>query len=207
MLRRGMRTIPAVPGPRGAKRHREIRGPGVAREAAIWLLGGTLAGVPRFSMLPALTAIYHVRSDARSIEERARAIAVEQSVAMPPEAIDDEFVLSRIVGRVDTIRELDAGRYEVRSALAAETVSEDAGQLINMLCGNSSIQDDVVLHDAEIPVELAKVFGGPRHGLQGLRRRVGAPERALTCSALKPQGLPAARLAELATKFAEGGVD
>jgi ribulose-bisphosphate carboxylase large chain len=158
-------------------------------------------------MLSALTAIYHVRSDARSIEERARAIAVEQSVEMPVEAIDDELVLSRIVGRVAAIRELEGGRYEVRVALAAETVGEDAGQLINMLFGNSSIQDDVVLHDAEIPGELATAFGGPRHGLDGLRRRVGAPERALTCSALKPQGLPAARLAEVATKFARGGVD
>src|SRR5436309_14826556 len=125
---------------------------------------GCWAEPPRstgFSMLSALTAIYHVRSDARSIEERARAIAVEQSVEMPVEAIDDELVLSRIVGRVAAIRELEGGRYEVRVALAAETVGEDAGQLINMLFVNSSIQGDVVLHAAEIPGELATAFGGP----------------------------------------------
>jgi len=40
-----------------------------------------------------------------------------------------------------------------------------------------------------------------------LRRRVGAPARALTCSPLKPQGLPPAKLAELAARFARGGVD
>jgi ribulose-bisphosphate carboxylase large chain len=40
-----------------------------------------------------------------------------------------------------------------------------------------------------------------------LRRRVGAPARARTCSALKPQGLPAAKLAELARGFAQGGID
>ena len=51
------------------------------------------------------------------------------------------------------------------------------------------------------------MFGGPRHGLNELRRRVGSPARALTCSPLKPQGLPAARLAELAQDFAQGGVD
>ena len=50
----------------------------------------------------------------------------------------------------------------------------------------------------------SKRFGGPRHGLHELRRRVGAPARALTCSALKPQGLPPAGLADLALRFARG---
>jgi ribulose-bisphosphate carboxylase large chain len=65
----------------------------------------------------------------------------------------------------------------------------------------------VVLTDVALPQELLAIFGGPRHGLHELRRRVGAPARALTCSPLKPQGVPAARLAELAKNFAQGGVD
>jgi ribulose-bisphosphate carboxylase large chain len=154
-----------------------------------------------------LEAVYHVRSDAGSIEARARAIAVEQSVEMPVEAIEDETVRSSIVGRVVDIEELAAGTFEVRIALAAETVGQDPGQLINMLFGNTSIHGDVVLHDAELPAELVQGFGGPRHGLHGLRQKVRAGERALTCSALKPQGLPAETLAALAEKFARGGVD
>jgi ribulose-bisphosphate carboxylase large chain len=112
-----------------------------------------------------------------------------------------------MVGRVVGIEQRDAGTFEVHIALAAETVGQDPGQLINMLFGNTSIHDDVVLHDAEIPAELIKSFGGPRHGLHGLRQKVGAGDRALTCSALKPQGLPPEKLAALAEKFAEGGVD
>jgi ribulose-bisphosphate carboxylase large chain len=154
-----------------------------------------------------LQAIYHVRCDARSIEERARAIAVEQSVEMPVAAIDDDFVKSEIVGRVEAIRDLANGQFEVRITLAAATVGGDAGQLINMLYGNSSIHDDVVLNDVELPSDLVQGFGGPRHGLHELRRRVGAHGRALTCSALKPQGLPADKLADLARKFAQGGID
>jgi ribulose-bisphosphate carboxylase large chain len=154
-----------------------------------------------------LQAIYHVRCDARSIEERAHAIAVEQSVEMPVAAIDDDFVKSEIVGRVEAIREQADGTFEVRIALSAATVGGDAGQLINMLYGNTSIHDDVVLHDAELPSDLVQAFGGPRHGLDGLRRRVSAPNRALTCSALKPQGLPAEKLADLARRFAQGGID
>ena len=47
---------------------------------------------------------YHVRSDAASIEARAQAIAVEQSVEMPLAAIDEPAVLSDIVGKVDPAR-------------------------------------------------------------------------------------------------------
>ena len=158
-------------------------------------------------MSPRLQAIYHIRSDARSIEARARAIAVEQSVEMPLSAIADEFVHAEIVGRVEGIAEQEPGLFEVRISLAAQTVGGDPGQLINMLFGNTSLHDDVTLHDVALPAELVKGFGGPRHGLHELLRRVGAPARALTCSALKPQGLPAARLADLALRFARGGVD
>src|SRR5262249_2740597 len=76
-----------------------------------------------------------------------------------------------------------------------------------MLFGNTSLHEDVVLTDVALPKELVEVFGGPRHGLDELRRRVGAPARALTCSPLKPQGVPAARLAELAKSCAQGGDD
>ncbi|MEA2938390.1 MAG: S-methyl-5-thioribulose 1-phosphate isomerase [Alphaproteobacteria bacterium] len=154
-----------------------------------------------------LQVVYRVRSDAQSIDERARAIAVEQSVEMPVAAIDDAHVQNEIVGRVLAVEDIGGGTFEVRIALAAETVAADAGQLINMLFGNTSIHDDVILHDVEFPPALAAAFGGPHHGLHELRRRVGAPRRALTCSALKPQGLAAEKLAELARRFAQGGID
>jgi ribulose-bisphosphate carboxylase large chain len=156
---------------------------------------------------PVFEAIYHVRCDARSIEERARAIAIEQSVEMPVAAIADEFVRSQIVGRVVAIAEKSSDLFEVRIALAGQTIGSDPGQLINMLFGNTSLHADVVLHDVELPGELVAAFAGPRHGLHALRRRVGAPARALTCSALKPQGLSCAKLAELAGRFAQGGID
>ena len=158
-------------------------------------------------MTTVLQAIYHVRADAQSIEGRAHAIAVEQSVEMPIAAIDDSHVLSEIVGRVLAIRDLGSGRFEVRIAFSAATVGDDAGQLINVLFGNTSIHDDVVLHDVELPADLVRAFGGPRHGIEGLRERAVAERRALTCAALKPQGLPAANLAALARRFGQGGID
>jgi ribulose-bisphosphate carboxylase large chain len=152
-------------------------------------------------------AIYHVRSDARSIEDRARAIAVEQSVEMPVSAIDDQGVLADIVGRVLAIEDAGNGVFEVRIALATATVGGDAGQLLNMLFGNSSIHDDLMLHDVELPNDMVQSFRGPGHGLHGLRQRAGGGKRALTCSALKPQGVPPAKLADLARQFGQGGID
>ena len=152
-------------------------------------------------------AIYHVRSDARSIEARAQAIAVEQSVEMPLSAIEDQSILDEIVGKVEAISDLGSGTFAVRIALARATAGNDAGQLINMLFGNTSLQEDAVLQDAEFPDDVVAAFGGPNIGLAGLRDRAGAGERALTCSALKPQGLSPARLAALAARFAFGGID
>ena len=49
--------------------------------------------------MPRIVAVYRVRSDAVSIDSRAAAIAVEQSVEMPLSGIDDPHVLADIVGR------------------------------------------------------------------------------------------------------------
>jgi ribulose-bisphosphate carboxylase large chain len=150
---------------------------------------------------------YHVRASAETIAARARAIAVEQSVEMPLEAIDVPEVLRDIVAQVADIADLGGDVFAVRIALATATIGGDAAQLLNMLFGNTSLHDDVELADVEIPPELSASFGGPRHGIAGLRRRVAAEGRALTCSALKPQGLSPERLGALAARFAVGGVD
>lgn len=154
-----------------------------------------------------LTAVYHVASAADAIDARAEAIAVEQSVELPLSAIDSESVLRDIVGEVLDVQELRRGVFAVRVSLSVATTGLEAGQLINTLFGNASIFDDVTLADVELPPEVAAHFGGPNHGIDGLRARVGASARAVTCSALKPQGLASSALADLAVQLARGGID
>jgi len=158
-------------------------------------------------MLDPLRVTYRVVSDAASIEERARAIAVEQSVEMPVAAITDAFVRNEIMGEVLGIRQVSAEAYEVEIALSPATVGGDAGQLLNMLFGNTSLHESVTLADVELPPGVVKEFGGPHQGIEGLRRRAGVWDRALACAALKPQGLAAKDLADLARRLAEGGID
>jgi ribulose-bisphosphate carboxylase large chain len=154
-----------------------------------------------------LIATYRIRAAAHVIEVRAQTIALEQSVELPLDTVDDPRVRAEIVGRVDSIEDRGDGTFTVRIALAASTTGFEAGQLMNMLFGNTSIHDDVTLEDVELPMALLDCFGGPRHGLAGMRRRCGVETRAMTCSALKPQGLPSDALARVAVALTRGGID
>jgi ribulose-bisphosphate carboxylase large chain len=154
-----------------------------------------------------ITAVYSVASTAGDIEAKAHNLAVEQSVEMPLDAIADPWIRKEIVGRVEGIRPSEPGRYRVRVSLAASTFGGEPGQLMNMLFGNSSLHDFVMLDDVELTPELAARFGGPHLGIDGLKARVKAQGRAMTCAALKPQGLSPEGLASLAFQLALGGID
>ena len=158
-------------------------------------------------MTPKFTAIYRIRSDAARIQDRAAAIAIEQSVEMPVAAIEDDVIRETVVGKVASIEDRRDGTFDVAVTLNTATTGFEAGQLLNIVFGNSSIHDDVTLQDLVVPAELASRFTGPRFGPQGLRTRVSATNRALTCSALKPIGLSPEKLADLARRLALGGLD
>ncbi len=154
-----------------------------------------------------IAATYRVQSSADAIDARAQAIALEQSVEAPLAAVTDTRVLSEVVGRVARIAPVTPDSFDVTIRLAVETTGFEAGQLLNMLFGNTSLHDDVSLVDAEFPDSFVAHFGGPRFGISGIRELTGAYGRALTCSALKPQGLAPAQLAVIAATFARAGVD
>jgi ribulose-bisphosphate carboxylase large chain len=150
---------------------------------------------------------YRVGARASDIESVAQALALEQSVEVPLDVVRDRWVQDNVVGRVDRIVPLGGDRHRVDIRLATVTTGEDPAQFLNMLFGNSSLHENVELVDATLPPDLLGGYPGPRHGIDGLRRLVGVHDRPLTCAALKPQGLPAEQLAELAYAFAVGGVD
>jgi len=154
-----------------------------------------------------LRATYRVRSAARDIEARAQAIALEQSIEAPLEAVMDRRILDEVVGRVHAITPIDDGVFDVSIDLATETVADDASQLMNVLFGNASLLDDVALVGVDLPSGIARTFGGPRFGIDGLRDLTGVRGRPLTCAALKPQGSTTEALASLARTFARAGID
>ena len=154
-----------------------------------------------------IAVTYRVRSAADTIDARAQAIALEQSIEAPLAAVRNARVLREVVAQVASVAAVAPDTFDVNVRLAVETTGFEAGQLLNLLFGNTSLHDDVVLVDAEFPASFVAHFGGPRFGIAGIRKLTGAHGRALTCSALKPQGLPPAELAAIAGTFARAGID
>ena len=154
-----------------------------------------------------ILAHYQISAAAADIEARAAALALEQSIEMPLSAVSSAYVRAQIVATVEGIEALSSHDHRVTLAIATATVGHDIGQLMNMLFGNCSLQNDVSLLDVELPATLVAHWPGPRFGLTGIRELVKAGSRALTMTALKPQGLPPAELAALAATFAHAGLD
>jgi len=154
-----------------------------------------------------MQVIYRVKSTSDAIDARAQAIAVEQSIEMPPHAVRRQDIADSVLGRVDNIVADGPEHFRVTIALASDTTGFEAGQLMNMLFGNSSLHSDMALIDIDLSAATAAQFGGPRFGVDGLRRLTGAHGRPMTCTALKPQGSSTAELAALAGIFAAAGID
>ncbi len=175
------------------------------------MTGGVAEAARRFesNALPVawLTATYLIDAEPAHVEARAQALALEQSVECPLAAIGDPRVLDEIVGRVAGITRIGERTHRVEIHLATATTGGEPAQLMNMLFGNASLWDDVTFIDVELPPHLLARFAGPRHGIAGIRELLGEPERPLTATATKPQGLPIPELVRLCRTFALAGVD
>ena len=153
-----------------------------------------------------IRATYRITAGESESRARAEALAAEQSIEMPVAAVQHPHVLEQVLARVESIHP-HAGHFDVVLGIAPATTGNEAGQLANMLFGNCSLQPEVELLDVEFPEGYEKAFPGPRFGIDGIRRLVGASRRPLTCTALKPQGAPIEHLAHLARTFALAGID
>jgi ribulose-bisphosphate carboxylase large chain len=154
-----------------------------------------------------LTATYLIESEPERIEERAQALAIEQSVECPLEAVRDPRIRDEIVARVASIEPAGERRFRVAVQIAVETVGGETAQLINMIFGNCSLWDNVQFVDVDLPPALLAQFPGPRHGIGGIRALVDAPYRPLTSAAMKPQGMQVAELARMCRTLALAGID
>ena len=157
-------------------------------------------------MTDRILATYRITASESESRVRADALAAEQSVEMPVGAIADKRIADEVVATVASIRP-QAGQFEVVLGIAPATTGNEASQLVNMLFGNCSLQPEVELIDVQLPAGYEKSFPGPRFGIDGIRKLAGVRTRALTCTALKPQGSSPETLAQLARTFALAGID
>lgn len=161
----------------------------------------TLSG-DRFTVIYQLTG-----TDEAAVRAKAKGICLEQTVELPEELLPHDDIRAEVVGRLEWLQQIDPNTFEAAISYAVETTGFELPQLLNVIFGNTSMQPDIRVERLELPDCLLQTFKGPRFGQSGLRALTQAYGRPLLCTALKPMGLPAKNLADLAAQFALGGID
>lgn len=138
---------------------------------------------------------------------RAREIAFEQTVELPESCVTPE-VCARVVGQVESVEPAGPSRWHAAIRYSERVVGPELPQLLNLLFGNISLQQGIVITRVDWPDGWLAAMPGPRRGMQGLRELCAVEKRRpLLCAALKPVGLTAQELAATCSAFAQGGVD
>jgi ribulose-bisphosphate carboxylase large chain len=138
--------------------------------------------------------------------DKAQDIALEQTAELPLDTVAGD-VAARLIGAVETVEPLEGGRWGTVIAYDDEAAGADVLQLVNLMFGGISMKSGILITDLELSPALLAALPGPAFGIQGLRALCGVARRPLLCTAIKPMGLSAARLADLAYHFARGGLD
>lgn len=169
--------------------------------------------MPVMTHSSAVRAHYRISAaDAVEARDLADAMAREQTLEVPPgaapPAIEDRF-LGRVV-QVEPYARSGGGpdRWSVSVDYSTELLDGTATQFLNLVWGNVSLMDHVLLVDLDIPDTVLDTFPGPGPGQEGIRALVSAPaHRPLVSSALKPVGLTTDAIVSIARKLTAAGMD
>lgn len=138
---------------------------------------------------------------------RAEAVALEQTVEVPRDVVPAGYIADEIVGRVEEIGLESDGLYRAVISYSPDSAGHEIAQLLNVIFGNSSIQTGIRVTGFDPGTTISARFKGPRFGIAGLRARCGRAFGGLIAPVLKPQGLSADALAEIAYLCAKAGAD
>ncbi len=152
-------------------------------------------------------ATYALRAEPADARALAEAICVEQTIEFPADLIADDDIRGQVIGRLESFEVLEPGLVRATISYAVEITAFALPQLLSVAYGNCSLLPGVRLVDLDMPDALLRAFRGPRFGIDGVRELLHAPDRPLLATALKPLGLGAAALAEMAGTLARGGID
>lgn len=155
-----------------------------------------------------LQVTFRIEAPADEAQAVAESVLLEQTVETPAEVAErDPYVREHMMGKITKIVPVSDGAVLATMDLPTVTASLDVAQFLNVLFGNASLHERVSLESFDPPDDLLAAYPGPQFGIGGIRERLGVPVRPLTCSALKPVGLPLPKLGEICRAFAMGGID
>lgn len=151
--------------------------------------------------------IYKILGTEEEAYNKALDICVEQTVEFPIELVPDRIKADNILGKIEKFEQVNDGVFLVDISYLVEDASSELTQLINVIFGNISLKPNIRVEDIRLSSKQLEQFKGPRFGIDGLRNLLGVKKRPLLFTAVKPMGLTSQELADLAYKFALGGID
>ena len=146
----------------------------------------------------------------KDVREKILAICLEQTVELPAALVPEgTWIRDNVVGRLEKLEAGAglAGSWRCHVSYHADTAGGEMTQLVNVIFGNTSMKEGVMVADVVMPRRVLADYPGPKFGVEGLRRLVGVPRGPMIMTALKPMGSSTAELARMAYEFAKGGID
>jgi ribulose-bisphosphate carboxylase large chain len=153
------------------------------------------------------TVVYRVYGSETDARAKAEDICIEQTVEFPAGCVGEGTIRDHVFGRLESFERRDAESFSAVISYAVETAAGELTQLLNVIFGNSSIKPGIRVEHLPLSPSMLSGFKGPRFGREGLRTLLGIPHRPLLSTAVKPLGHTCGELADLAYRFALGGMD
>ncbi|MGQ0811660.1 MAG: RuBisCO large subunit C-terminal-like domain-containing protein [Nitrospiraceae bacterium] len=150
---------------------------------------------------------YEVYGSEREATSKANLLCVDQTIEAPEQILPPGRTREQLLGRIEQFRPLASDRSAALISFPTELADDNFVQLLHTVFGTASLKPGIRVLRLDLPQETLKLWQGPRFGREGLRNLVGVTKRPLVCGVLKPLGLSPPALAELAYRFALGGVD
>lgn len=150
--------------------------------------------------------IYQIyTSDYKEALERAKSIAIEQTIECPYSLVENTFIAETIVGKIETVTKMDPTHYVVCISYDTQAIGNEFTAFVNTLFGNSSLSYGIRLLAFSIPKRMSNQFKGPRLGINKLRNLVQVNKEPILMSAIKPLGTSVEKLASMVYELASGG--
>ena len=150
---------------------------------------------------------YAIKGTAKEAKQKADEICVEQTIEFPYELVKDEYIRNTVVGKVKSLKKAGPSLFHAEITYDESTAGNEFSQLLNVIFGNTSIKPGIKVEKIYLTPGILNNFNGPVFGVDGLRKLTGTYGRPLLCSAIKPMCTSALKLAGMAYKFAQGGID
>lgn len=150
---------------------------------------------------------YSIWGDESVAREISSAICVEETAEFPEALIGEGDIRDHILGREVDIKHISENHYKATISYAIEITSFEILQFLNVVYGNISLIPNIKVERFDLPDSLLNHFKGGRFGVDGLRKLLNIPSRALLATAIKPMGLSPQEFAQMAFESANGGMD